>query len=177
MQSQKSIRLVELMRVAGIVYDSIVDGEGLRDSIYLQGCLHNCPGCHNPQTHDLQGGYKLEPQELAELFANRSNNITISGGEPLLQIADVIELLACIKNHNPNKTIWLYTGFKFEDIPFHIWFKLYPYVDVVVDGKFDNSKKDTDLRFRGSTNQRLINLNESLNTLAVVEYELDEVEV
>lgn len=141
------------MIVNDIVYDSTVDGYGLRTTIFFQGCKHACEGCHNKDTWDLNGGYEISPQELfAKVEENNfTKKVTISGGEPLLQ-KELVEFLELLKHNNYN--VWLYTGFLKEDIDNDILDK----IDVLVDGKFVLELKDSTLGFRGSSNQRVINL-------------------
>lgn len=145
------------MRIAGIVRDSITDGVGIRDVIFLQGCMHHCEGCHNPHTWNIEQGDEISGDELIELLDNSNNDITISGGEPLLQLEELMSFIAEM-NALKGKKFWLYTGFTFEEIPFFIWEMLSKFVDVVVDGKFVKDLADTSLKFRGSSNQRLIDL-------------------
>lgn len=158
------------MRIAGIVRDSIVDGVGVRDVIFFQGCKHHCEGCHNPHTWNMEQGELLLVDEVIELLANSTNDVTISGGEPLLQIEDVVWLTRKLKLLY-GKHIWLYTGFTFEEIPLFIWELLARYVDVVVDGKFIKELADTNLQFRGSSNQRIIDLKKSVIEQKVIEWE------
>ena len=120
------------IRVAGIVPESYVDGEGIRFTVFMQGCLRNCPGCHNPETHALDGGKILDTAEIiTEIKKNPLlTGITLSGGEPLLQIEPALELAKAAKSLNLD--VWLYTGYKFEEIPAAAQ-KLLKFVDVVVD--------------------------------------------
>ena len=143
------------MRVAGIIKNSVVNGIGIRDVLFLQGCQHHCKGCHNPETWSLDGGKDYLIEQLVDEFKDSPNDITISGGEPLLQIEDLYHLMK-ILNRRYGKRFWLYTGYKFEDIPSYIKIMLYDFVDVLVDGRFEIDKKDLKLQFRGSSNQRLI---------------------
>lgn len=157
------------MKVAGIIRDSIVDGEGLRDVVFLQGCCHHCPGCHNPQTWDASGGRKMTPWYVADELSGSTNDVTISGGEPLLQLTELYDLLSILHCYQC-KNIWLYTGFTFEQIAIEEWKQLSRYIDVVVDGRFELDKRDKSLLFRGSSNQRLIDLKKSVEGNGIVEY-------
>ena len=157
------------MRVAGIIRDSIVDGEGLRDVVFLQGCCHRCEGCHNKQTWDANGGRKMTPWYVADELSDSTNDVTISGGEPLLQLNELYELLSILHCYQL-KHIWLYTGFTFEQIAIEEWKQLSRYIDVVVDGRFELDKRDKNLLFRGSSNQRLIDLKKSVEGNGIVEY-------
>ncbi len=155
------------MRIAGIVRDSIVDGVGIRDVIFFQGCLHKCVGCQNPTTWNLEGGIGLSPGEVAFQLANSKNEVTISGGEPLLQLFDLKEMLSLL-----NKRAWLYTGYQYEDISYETWSQLYALgVEVVVDGKFEKELADKSLKFKGSKNQRIIDLKQTLKFDKVVLWE------
>lgn len=158
------------MRIAGIVRDSIVDGVGIRDVIFLQGCNHHCEGCHNPHTWNREQGECVSKYELLDLLSNSTNDVTISGGEPLLQIEDVVWLTRVLKLIY-GKHIWIYTGFTYEEIPHFIWELLARYVDVVVDGKFIKELADTTLLFRGSSNQRLIDLPKTVIEQKIVLWE------
>ena len=147
--------------------DSIVDGEGIRAVLWTQGCLHKCPGCQNPQTHSFDDGFLIDIEEVKEQIdaLEGQDGITFSGGDPFYQVEECIEIAKYIKSKKMN--IWCYTGFTYEtliklakDNPKIIEFlKL---IDVLVDGRFNQHLRDTDLLFRGSSNQRLIDVPESL---------------
>lgn len=157
------------MRIAGIVRDSIVDGPGIRDVIFMQGCPHRCKGCHNAQTWNPNGGeVRLSGSILREL-SDSSNDITISGGEPLAQWKALIRLLDLIKE-TTNKRVWLYTGHT-VDLKQHCYKTLTKYVDVIVDGKFIEELKDPNLLFRGSSNQRLVDMKKSVRARKIVLWE------
>lgn len=156
------------MRIAGIVRDSIVDGIGVRDVVFFQGCGKRCPGCQNPDTWDYQGGCHRFLGDVVNELAASSNNVTISGGEPLDQFEDLLEL--CRQINAQGKTIWVYTG-NVVDPTKSIYQRLSRYVDVIVDGRFVESKKDCNLLFRGSSNQRLINLPLSVILGEIIEWE------
>ena len=145
------------IRIAGLVPESYVDGEGIRFAIFMQGCLRNCAGCHNPETHDLNGGKILDTAEIiTEIKKNPLlTGITLTGGEPLLQIAPALELAKTAKNLKLD--VWLYTGYKFEEIPSDAD-ELLKFVDVVVDGEYIEELRNLELEFRGSENQRIIYL-------------------
>ena len=158
------------MKVAGIIKNSVVNGTGIRDVVFLQGCNHRCVGCHNPETWNTEGGKDMTLEEIDNELKGSSNQITISGGEPMLQYDELIVWLSCI-NRWHGKRFWLYTGFKYEEIPPKMLRELARYVDVLVDGRFEIEKKDLTLRFRGSSNQRLIDLSKSLAYGRVKEWE------
>lgn len=160
------------VKIAGIVRDSIVDGEGIRDVIFLQGCHHHCKGCHNPNTWNIEQGDEVPILELCDKLKGSNNDITISGGEPLDQLVNLIALLGTLKETSPTKKVWLYTGFTYEEVAPWIWLTLYTLgVDVVVDGRYEEDKKDSNLSFRGSSNQRIIDLNKTLIDGEVMIYE------
>ena len=156
------------MRIAGIVRDSIVDGVGVRDVVFFQGCGKRCKGCHNPDTWDYMGGCHRFLGEVVNELADSSNDVTISGGEPLDQFDDLLEL--CRMLSEAGKSIWVYTG-NVVDPTKTIYAQLARYVDVIVDGRFVEDKKDCNLLFRGSSNQRLINLPLSVTLGEIIEWE------
>ena len=150
-----------LLRINSILDESIVDGPGLRYVIYTQGCSHGCPHCHNPKTHDKQGGvlmdYNLLFREICE--DPLLQGVTFSGGEPFLQ-ARVLASLAN-KLHAENLDIVTYTGYTLEDILDRNdpeMMSLIKETDILIDGRYDHSKRDLSLKFRGSSNQRIISL-------------------
>ena len=163
------------LRIASpVICDSIVDGPGLRMVIWTQGCKHNCKGCHNPQTHSLTKGYEVDTKEIINKMASLKlqQGITLSGGEPFLQPAPLVEIAKEAKNMNLD--VWSYTGFKFEELidrknPLYFEnVELLKYIDVLVDGKFIYNKKKIGLKFRGSYNQRIIDVKESLQRNEVI---------
>ncbi len=158
------------MRIAGIIKNSVVNGNGIRDVLFLQGCKHKCKGCHNPQTWKLNGGSWYGVMDLCGKFYTSKNDITISGGEPLLQYDELIVFMELMCKHQ-HKRFWLYTGFKYEEIEPWLLRQLSKYVDVLVDGKFEEDKKDLTLRFRGSSNQRLIDLPKTVEQGQIVLWE------
>lgn len=166
---------MKIRLAAPLQENSIVDGEGIRAVIWTQGCLHNCKGCHNPTTHDLKGGVLIEIDELKENIKRLSieDGITFSGGEPFLQVDACISLAKFIKKQGLN--IWCYTGFIFEDIlKDEEKSKFLNYIDVLVDGLFILSKRSLSTPFRGSTNQRIIDVQRSLKegkTITISKYD------
>ena len=149
------------VKIAGIVPESFVDGEGIRFAIFFQGCLRNCFGCHNPATHDLNGGKIFDTQEIISQIKKNSllAGITLTGGEPFLQIPPAIELAKAAKNLNLN--VWCYTGFKFEEI-LESRREFLQNIDVLVDGEYIDDLRDLELQFRGSKNQRIIDVKKTL---------------
>jgi anaerobic ribonucleoside-triphosphate reductase activating protein len=147
------------IKVADILYETMTDGPGFRTSIYCQGCGHHCPGCHNPQTWDFNGGKEYTVEELFNIIeADEFSDVTFSGGDPMFQVEAFTELARMVKNKT-NKTIWCYSGYTYEQIAESPRMSLIlPFLDVLVDGQFMIDKRNTDLRFRGSENQRIIYL-------------------
>lgn len=161
------------IRLSGIAYESLVNGPGIRRVFFSQGCNHNCKGCFNPDTHDFNGGEEKNIDELIEdvLCNPMIKGITFSGGDPF-ERADEFSYMAKIFKEN-NKSIWCYTGYTFEYINDNLennkgWKDLINNIDVLVDGKFEENKKEDGLRFRGSSNQRIIDVKESLKSNKVV---------
>lgn len=152
---------------ADIQPDSIVDGEGIRTVIWTQGCPHNCNGCHNKSTHDFNDGALIDIEYIKEEIAllEGQNGITFSGGDPMCQPVACLEIAKYAKTLNLN--IWCYTGYTFEQLM--VLSKSKPsileflkYIDVLVDGKFILEEKSLDTIFRGSRNQRIIDVQKSL---------------
>lgn len=175
-------RSESFLNLAAIVKDSCVDGPGFRQTIFVQGCGHQCIGCHNP---DLQGfgGYLVKPTDLAtEVFANYKEsmnsydeelNITLSGGEPMLQANRLVKMLKALKKLHPKINVWCYTGFTWQEVKASTTMvKLAKQCNVIVDGKFIQELKNPGLIFRGSSNQRIIDVKKSLKGDEVVEYNL-----
>ncbi len=161
------------LRIAGVVNDSIVDGPGLRLTIFTQGCPHACPGCHNPQTHDFAGGREVDTAEILRMMADNPllDGITLSGGEPFSQSEACAEL-ACAA-HADGLNVWCYSGYTFEQLldGKAEWRSLLNQLDVLVDGPFILEKRTLECRFRGSSNQRLIDVQQSLHKCQAVELE------
>ena len=161
------------LAIPDIQTDSIVDGEGIRSVIWTQGCLHNCPGCHNPETHSFKEGILVEIDEIKRQIDNLigQDGITFSGGDPIEQASACAEIAEYAKNQGLN--IWCYTGYTFEELIERAEYfpnikKFLEYIDILVDGKFMITKKSYDVAFRGSKNQRLIDVKESLAKNQVV---------
>lgn len=158
-----------MLSILDIVEDTTVDGPGFRTAVYAAGCLHHCPGCHNPQSWDIKRGRLLSTEEILEIIlADEFANVTFSGGDPFYQPEGFTELARAIKA-NSRKTIWCYTGYTYETVCLHpVQAALLPYLDVLVDGPFESALRDETLRFRGSRNQRLIDIPASLQSGEVV---------
>ncbi len=137
----------------------MADGPGLRTAIYCAGCAHHCPGCHNPQSWDFNGGHEASVDELLDIVkSDEFSNVTFTGGDPLYQVEAFTELARRIKEET-GKTIWCYTGFTYEEIlEDEKMSRILPYIDVLVDGPFVQEQRDPELLFRGSANQRIIYL-------------------
>lgn len=155
------------MRIANVMSDSIVDGPGLRFTVFTQGCRHNCPGCHNPETHAFDGGREVTVAELTEkLLSNPlTAGLTLSGGDPMEQAEECAALAAAAHEHGLD--VWTYTGYTYEQLtaqadPARL--ALLEHTDVLVDGPFLMAEKSYDVLFRGSRNQRLIDLNATRRT-------------
>ena len=141
----------------------MVDGPGFRTSIYYDGCRHACPGCHNPQSWDFGGGREMTVEELMRTIVSDpfTRGVTFSGGDPMYQAAGFAELARAIHAHT-QKDVWCYTGFTFESLIQDDQRELLTELDVLVDGPFIQSLRDESLLFRGSSNQRLIDVQASL---------------
>jgi anaerobic ribonucleoside-triphosphate reductase activating protein len=156
--------------------DSIVDGEGIRTVIWTQGCPHNCVGCHNKETHSFDEGFLVDIEEIKQELETieLQDGITLSGGDPMCQVDAILEIAKYAKSKNLN--IWCYTGYAYEQIinmgQFNNkYIELLKHIDVLVDGKFDINKKSLNLKFKGSSNQRIIDVPKSLkkNRLCLVQ--------
>lgn len=160
------------IRIAGIVQDSIVDGKGLRLTVFTQGCPHHCEGCHNPETHDFNGGKLMDTSEIiAMMDANPMlDGVTLSGGEPFWQIEACKLIAEAARKRRLN--VWVYTGWTWEEIMrFPHKRGMLAYIDVLVDGRFVQAQRSLSLKWRGSANQRVIDVSESLFAGTVVEME------
>lgn len=155
------------IRLHGILKHSLVNGPGVRRVLFLQGCLHHCPGCQNPETHDINGGTLCRTDAiLDDILTDRNlDGITLSGGDPLLQPEACTEIAKTCTQHG--LSVWIYTGYQFEDIYAgklgEAAQKVLCYTDVLVDGLFNEALKSEDCLWRGSTNQRLIDVPASLS--------------
>lgn len=163
--------MAELRLSAPVQFDSIVDGEGLRAVIWTQGCPHGCPGCHNPQTHAFDGGTSVASESILEQLKAHFylDGVTFSGGEPMAQAAACGELAQAV--HQLGMNVWCYTGYTWEALmeaqdPDQRMFL--EQIDVLIDGPFLLAQKSLNLRFRGSANQRLIDVKASLKAQRVV---------
>lgn len=160
---------MKIRLAADLQPDSIVDGEGIRTVVWTQGCPHNCPGCHNPGTHDFNGGALIDVEDVIDELKSIENQdgITLSGGDPVCQ-SEACSMIAKAA-HEMGLNVWCYTGFTYEKMlqnPEH--HKLLENIDVLVDGKFILEEKSYDLYFKGSRNQRIIDVPKSLEEKQVV---------
>ena len=171
--------------------DNIANGLGIRTVLWVSGCSHHCKGCHNPQTWDANSGKIFDNQARATLFENLAkpyvHGITFSGGDPLFHnnLHDIYNLINEIRKKYPNKTIWLYTGYTLSDCDFHYinsmmlngdedvwWYNIIQSCDVIVDGEYVEELRDITLPFRGSSNQRIIDVKRSLQESKIVEHKV-----
>ncbi|WP_160670397.1 anaerobic ribonucleoside-triphosphate reductase activating protein [Clostridium sp. C8-1-8] len=163
----------KMIRLSGIIHESLVNGPGIRRVFFSQGCIHNCEGCFNPETHSFDGGELRDMDELIEDLKNNPiiSGVTFSGGDPFEQADKFSYMAEKIKGLGLN--IWCYTGYTFEHIVQNLsnrpyWEILISNIDVLVDGRFEVGLKDENIRYRGSSNQRLIDVKESLRTNKIV---------
>ncbi len=155
------------IRILDIKYGTSVDGIGLRTSLYCAGCVNRCPGCHNPQSWDEQGGQPIAVEDLLRLIIDADMNVTFTGGDPMLHPEGFIALAQLIRQYT-GKTIWCYTGYRYEDLLRHpVRRALVELCDVLVDGPYIEAERDLTLHFRGSRNQRVIDVRQSLQSHSV----------
>ena len=153
------------MRYHIITHDDMLNGDGLRVVLWVAGCEHCCKGCHNPITWDPEGGLPFDEAAKNEIFEQLEKSyisgLTFSGGDPLFPAnrLDVRSFAEEVKERFPDKTIWLYTGYDWEEV---LHYPVMQYVDVLVDGEFKEEEKDVRLQWKGSKNQRVINVQDSL---------------
>ena len=160
-----------MLSILDILEDTTADGPGFRTSIYAAGCPNACPGCHNPESWDIRHGRRMTTDEiLQKVLDDPFADVTFSGGDPMFQPEGFAELAQAIKE-NSDKNIWCYTGYTFEQLlnsTRHT--RLLQYIDVLVDGHFRQELRDESLYFRGSSNQRLIDVPASLKNGKVIAY-------
>lgn len=171
---------MKIRLAADLQTDSIVDGKGIRTVIWTQGCSHNCPGCHNPITHDFKGGDLVELDDVIDEIENLQgqDGVTFSGGDPMFQSKECAILAK--KVHELGMNVWTYTGFTFEEIlekGNKDMLDFLSNIDVLIDGKFEIAKKSMDLEFRGSSNQRIIDVPKSLENHEVILYNLNKKQI
>ncbi len=164
------------LAVPKIQEDSIVDGEGIRSVIWFQGCPHHCESCHNPETWDFNEGFEISLDDVKKQIDELEfqAGVTFSGGDPMCQIEALVELASYVKEKGMN--VWVYTGYVYDDIvklseSNPLYRKVLDYIDVLVDGPFVLKLKSFDVPFRGSSNQRLIDVAKTLEKGKVITLE------
>ena len=160
-----------MLSILSIIEDTMVDGPGFRTSIYCAGCRHQCPGCHNPQSWDFNEGHAMGTDDIMRIIEADpfARGVTFSGGDPMYQPEGFAELACAIRQRTPQKDIWCYTGFVYEQLLANPRQRaLLEQIDVLVDGPFIRAQRDETLCFRGSRNQRIIDVQASLERGQVV---------
>ena len=162
------------LSILNIIHDTTVDGPGFRTAIYSAGCMHQCAGCHNPHSWNIANGSSYSVKDLLKIVEeDEFANVTFSG-DPFMQVDGFTELARQIKE-NTSKSIWCYTGFRYEQIvKSERLSSILPFIDVLVDGRYVEALRNEDLQFRGSSNQRLIDVQESLIRKEIVLWGSDE---
>ena len=165
------------MKIAGFYDESISNGLGWRAVLFVSGCPHHCPGCHNKEAQNFNYGTEFNSQEILDKIKDNSilKGITISGGEPLCKenIKDVLEFIKEVKKIRPNFNIWCYSGYTLDELIARndeTTNDCLKEIDVLVDGEFVEAKKDPTLKFRGSSNQRILDLKNCLKTHKFIEF-------
>jgi anaerobic ribonucleoside-triphosphate reductase activating protein len=162
--------IVNTINLIGYNSCSLADGEGVREVIYISQCTHKCLGCQNKEYWADKGDEHLIDKVVDKLTKNPITNITISGGDGLtVQYENTLELLKRLRKKS-NKNIWIYTGYTWEQLISSNKKEILKYIDVLVDGKFEIDKRDITLTFKGSSNQRIINVQKSLQKREVILY-------
>lgn len=171
------------MNISGFVEETIVDGLGLRSTLYVSGCTHNCPGCHNPETHDFKYGkdYYDEIDNIMKKIEKTYDildGITISGGDPLHMnnLVCVYDFIYRLRKNYPKLNIWVYTGYTLEELfqrANDLTTSILHNIDVLVDGRYVEELRDLDISFRGSSNQRIIDLNKTFKESKIITLNLD----
>jgi len=164
------------LNIAGIIHESLNDGEGIRTVIFISGCKHNCYNCQNQRLFNFHYGKSFN-KSMQDYLINYIktdpliDGITLSGGDPVYSAKELIPFLQRVKKECPEKDIWMYTGFYYEKIKNE---EILKYIDILVDGQFVDSLKDLTLKFRGSSNQRIIDVQKSLQQNKVILYKEKE---
>lgn len=166
------------MYLSGIENESLVDGPGIRVAIFISGCHHACPECHNPETWDFKYGHTYTEEDtnhIIELCKNPLiDGITLSGGDPFYSAGELIPIVKQFRKIFPDKNVWAFTGFLWEQLMKHPDMqRLASLCDVIVDGPFIIARKDFTQSFRGSYNQRFIDVKKTLNNGKIVEWKDD----
>ncbi|MBD5340849.1 MAG: anaerobic ribonucleoside-triphosphate reductase activating protein [Bacteroides sp.] len=159
--------MLERINILDIIRGTTVDGPGFRTSIYISGCRHRCHGCHNPESWSFELGNAMSLEEIMDIVKEEDFDVTLSGGDPLYHPDWVAKL--CDEIHKLNHTVWLYTGFTWEEImDSPILLEAIKQCDVIVDSPFILELRDTDLLFRGSSNQRIIDVKRSMDSGEII---------
>ena len=166
------------MNYHDIKHFDILNGEGVRVSLWVSGCKCHCPGCHNPQTWDFDSGIPFDKNALDELMDALDKpyiqGLTLTGGNPLDNSSEVLSICSAVKHKFPNKDIWLYSGYTFEyvtQMPYG--YDILQYVDVLIDGPYIEDLRDISIQWVGSKNQRLIDVQETLKQEQIVQYKIN----
>lgn len=149
------------MKIAGIINSSLVNGEGMRTVIFTTGCIHDCKDCHALELQDFNYGVEMSIEEIIERVRPNmaiNDGITISGGDPFCKNRELDILTQALRKEFPNKTIWVYTGFNYDELLGEVNKRILSRIDVLVDGKFDKDKTKDALKYTGSSNQRILKL-------------------
>lgn len=164
----------DTIKLAGIVEESFTDGSGIRFSIFTQGCKHHCKNCHNPETWSFDSGTEVDIQKIYDSILENPmlDGVTFTGGDPMYQAKACTALAKMIKD-NTSLNIWCYTGFRYEELMYHPdMYEFMQYIDVLVDGEYKEEQRCLAEKFRGSKNQRIIDVKKSIETLTVVTIDL-----
>lgn len=162
---------ITTLRIAGIIRESIVDGPGIRFAVFGQGCPHNCQGCHNPDSHDFEGGYDCAIDKILEEIDKNPllKGVTFSGGEPFCQAEEFAELGEKIRERG--LSVVTFTGYTYEellDLSNESINRLLEVTDLLIDGRYEADKRNLTLKFRGSSNQRIIDMKKTRETGSMV---------
>lgn len=162
-------------RYAGIDEYEYVNGVGVGVTLYMQGCVHHCKGCHNPETWDFEGGKDMDMIVMAQLFETLDdpnvNRLTLSGGDPFNNVDFANDIALLFKINHPDKALWIFTGYTYEELVAEPKARcLLEKCDVLVDGEYIEELRDLSLAFRGSSNQRIIDVKKSLETSRIIEW-------
>lgn len=165
---------IEMTKIGGILNNSVVDGKGLRTAIFFSGCRRNCPGCHNPELQNFNHGKEYTLDQIKEIISKAKEmgdeGITLSGGHPLEPENYEMAYELAKEAHAQDLNVWLYTGYIWDKIPL-MYMDLIAECDVVVDGPFIMAQRSVEIPFRGSTNQRLIDVKQTFDKGEVILWE------